>query len=140
MKEKKQNRLEYNKILILLVLSFAGILFAGYLTYEKLFAGICVFSEGCSYFLGLPTCLVGLVLYSLIFLTLTISLLFKKYYRKIVSIVSFCGILFSGYFSLYEIFLSNINMFNGASYSLFFPSCFYGFLMFIVVFYISTKK
>jgi hypothetical protein len=121
-------------------LALAGVLFAGYLTYEKMFSGTCALSEGCSYFMGLPTCMFGFGLFSAIFIISIIALYSKKHFRRTIGIVSFCGILFSGYFSMYEIFFAPLNMFNGAAYTLGLPSCFYGFLMFIVVFAVAMKR
>lgn len=130
----------HKKVLSIFWLALAGVLFSGYLTYTKLFSGTCALNEGCSYFMGLPTCLFGFVLYVSIFIISIFALSSKKHFRRTIGIISFCGILFSGYFSLYEIFFAPLNMFNGASYTLGFPSCFYGFLMFIVVFFIAMKK
>jgi uncharacterized membrane protein len=131
---------EKNKIITIILLALAGVLFAGYLTYTKLYSGTCALNEGCSYFMGLPTCLFGLIFYLSIFIISMIALYKKRHFRKTIGIISFGGILFSGYFSMYEIFFAPLNMFNGASYTLGFPSCFYGFLMFIIVFVVAMKK
>jgi hypothetical protein len=128
------------KILSIFWLALAGVLFAGYLSYVKLFSGTCALSEGCSYFMGLPTCIFGFILYLSIFILSTIALFRKVHFRRTIGIISFGGILFSGYFSMYEIFFAPLNMFNGASYTLGLPSCTYGFLMFIIVFFIAMKK
>ena len=49
------------------LLSLAGILFSGYLSYSEVLGGTCA-AGGCSSLLGLPTCIYGFVLYLLIFL------------------------------------------------------------------------
>ncbi len=128
------------KVLSIFWLALAGVLFAGYLTYVKLFSGTCALTEGCSYFMGLPTCMFGFGLFSVIFIISIIALFSKRHFRRTIGIISFCGILFSGYFSMYEIFFSSLNMFNGARYTLGLPSCFYGFLMFIIVFVVAMKR
>lgn len=129
-----------HKVYSIFWLALAGVLFAGYLSYEKFFSGTCALSEGCSYFMGLPTCVFGFVLYLSIFILSIIALTRKVHFRRTIGIVSFVGILFSGYFSVWEIFFAPLNMFNGASYTLGLPSCFYGFLMFIIVFFIAMKR
>ncbi|MEI7718809.1 MAG: hypothetical protein WCI72_02990 [archaeon] len=128
------------KVLSLFWLALAGVLFSGYLTYTKLFSGTCALNEGCSYFMGLPTCLFGFLLFSAIFIITIVALFAKTHYRRTIGTISFCGILFSGFFSIYEIFFAPLNMFNGATYTLGLPSCAYGFLMFIIVFFIAMKK
>lgn len=121
-------------------LSLFGVLFAGYLSYSKLFSATCALTEGCSFFLGWPTCFYGFALFTIIFAFACISLASKKMFRKTIVFFSFVGILFSGYFAVYEIFFTPLNMFNGASYSLLLPSCVYGAIAFIIVFWISVRK
>jgi hypothetical protein len=128
------------KVFSIFWLALAGVLFAGYLTYEKMFSGTCTLSEGCSYFMGLPTCLFGFILYLSIFIISIIALYSERHFRRTMGVISFCGILFSGYFSMYEIFFAPLNMFNGAVYSLGLPSCFYGFVMFIIVFVVAMQR
>jgi len=129
-----------HKVYSIFWLALAGVLFAGYLTYTKLFSGTCALTEDCSYFIGLPTCLFGFLLFTSIFIISIIAIYSKKHFRRTIGIISFCGILFSGYFSMYEIFFAPLNMFNGASYSLGLPSCTYGFLMFIIMFAVAMKR
>lgn len=128
------------KILNIVWLSLAGVLFAGYLTFKKLFSGVCALNEGCSYFLGNPTCVYGLGIYFalLIFSTLSFFEIIKSI--KPIVALSGVGILFAGYFSIYEIFFSPLNIFNGAKYALFLPSCSYGLVMYIVIFVLSLRK
>jgi hypothetical protein len=121
-------------------LSLFGVLFAGYLSYSKLFSTTCALAEGCSLFLGWPTCFFGFALFLLIFILSCTSLLSNLMLRKAIIAVSFLGILFSGYFSVYEIFFTPLNLLNGASYELFLPSCAYGLIAFIIVFWIAVRK
>ena len=121
-------------------LSLFGVLFAGYLSYRKLFSGTCALTEGCSFFLGWPTCVYGFSIFCLIFIFACVSLISKHMFRKTIVFLSFVGMLFSGYFSVYELFFAPVNMLNGASYTLLLPSCVYGFVAFIIVFWISVRK
>jgi hypothetical protein len=121
-------------------LSLFGILFAGYLSYSKLFSGTCSLTEGCSYFLGVPTCFFGFGIFLAIFVFACISLFSKLMFRKTIVVLSFLGILFSGYFAVYELFFAPLNILNGASYDLLLPSCVYGLFAFVIVFWIAVKK
>lgn len=64
---------------IILVLSVAGVLFSGYLSFQELFLKNCTL--GCSNtenILGLPTCFYGFIMFSMIFLTALLGQTFKK--------------------------------------------------------------
>lgn len=50
----------------ILIISIAGMLFSGYLSYTELIKQSCAFG-GCSYLLGAPTCVYGFVMYTLVF-------------------------------------------------------------------------
>ncbi len=57
---------------IIFILSFAGILFSGYLSYRELFMGSCdnllvKCAENTGPILGLPACVYGLVMYVTVF-------------------------------------------------------------------------
>lgn len=56
-----------NSLLTIILISFAGILFSGYLTFSELSSGACSLG-GCQAILGLPTCLYGLIMYLLVFI------------------------------------------------------------------------
>lgn len=140
LRKKSASHPHKHKVFSLFWLAIAGVLFSGYLTYTKLFSGTCALNEGCSYFMRLPTCMFGFGLFSAIFILSIIALFKKVHFRRTIGIISFCGILFSGYFSMYEIFFAPLNMFNGAVYSLGLPSCSYGLLMFIIVFAVAMKR
>ena len=57
----------------ILGISIAGILFSGYLSYTELFRGTCPLG-GCSYMLGLPVCVYGLVMYIAVFIVALLGL------------------------------------------------------------------
>jgi len=124
----------------LLLLSLAGVLFAGYLSYRKFFTSTCALTEGCASFLGLPTCSFGFVLFLLIFIFSCVSLYKGNLLRKTIMWTSVAGMLFSGYFSVYELFFTSLNILNGATYTLLLPSCVYGLVMFVIVFCIVKNK
>lgn len=58
---------------IILVISIAGMLFSGYLSYGELLQKVCPI-EGCSYLLGLPVCVYGFVMYLAVFIISLIGL------------------------------------------------------------------
>jgi uncharacterized membrane protein len=62
---------------VILGISIAGILFSGYLSYGELTAKVCPLG-GCSYVLGLPTCVYGLVMYLAVFIISVMGLKSKK--------------------------------------------------------------
>mgnify|MGYP001617649360 CR=1 FL=1 len=118
-------------------LSLAGSLFAGYLAGVKLFSGTCAFNETCPYFLGYPACFFGFGLFFSIFLVTTIAWIFKitKYCPVVINaVISFLGILFAGYFTAFDIFAVN---FVSPQYERGLPTCFYGFIFFVLVFVIT---
>jgi len=53
---------------IIFWVSLGGLLFSGYLSYSELFLGVCALGEGCSFVLGLPSCIYGFVMYLIIFI------------------------------------------------------------------------
>ena len=130
-----------NKIL---VLSIAGLLFSGYLSAVKLFSHTCAIDTGCSYFLGYPTCYYGFGFFVLIFLA-TLANTFcswggkKMKTARLHALRAFAGagILFSVYFSVIEIWkMITDKIVYGA---LIMPTCFYGLIVYILVFYFAFK-
>lgn len=121
------------------LLSFAGTLFAGYLTASKIFAGQCAFNETCYYLFGYPTCLYGFVMFLTIFVS-SISALTGKVSElraaKLNSAVSGFGILFSGYYVVRDILIW-LGPGEAPSYSLILPTCAYGLVFYIAVFAVS---
>lgn len=50
------------------LLSLAGVLFSGFLSYNELVRGVCVFGGGCSIIAGLPSCVYGFVVFLAVFI------------------------------------------------------------------------
>jgi uncharacterized membrane protein len=125
---------------ILLGLTVAGLLFSGYLSGVKLFSGTCAFNEGCPLFFGLPACYFGFAM----FLTLTALVVlcwFGKLTKEIMLqdlfVVSLCGILFAGYFTILELPL----LFREglAAYMLGLPTCALGFIFYVIIFVYTLR-
>jgi len=122
------------------LLSFAGVIFAGYLTGIKLFNQICAFGETCPYFFGYPACYFGLGFFLLLFIISAGSLATKiksKIPAKMILTISFGGIIFAGNFVVQEF----IQMFNVGFklYGLGLPTCFYGMVFYILIFALSLE-
>lgn len=131
-----------NNALKMLLLSIAGVLFAGYLSFYKIVNETCALGEGCSYFLGYPTCLYGLIMFVLLFFA---SLLIytkkgkKEELLKGMKIVSFLGIIFSAYFGIEELFFRQC-LGGPCPYALLLPTCVYGFFVYVLIFLLARKK
>ncbi len=124
---------------LMVYLSLAGSLFAGYLSAKKLFTNVCAFNEGCPYFLGYPACWFG---FGFFFIMLVISFLGMIHIIEVqkaritLLIISAIGILFAGRFVVLEI----PNIISGAiHYSLGLPTCAYGLIFYILIFVFSLK-
>src|SRR3989344_5447643 len=94
------------KTIVLFILSIMGLLFSGYLSGVKFFTSTCAFNESCPYFFGYPACYFGFAMFLLITIfsfLLMFSGVGKGKSWVGVSIVSFLGVLFAGYFTLGEI-------------------------------------
>lgn len=61
----------------ILVISIAGMLFSGYLSYGELFGDSCPVG-GCSALAGVPTCVYGFVMYFIVFVIGVLGLKTKK--------------------------------------------------------------
>ncbi|PIT91317.1 hypothetical protein COU17_00800 [Candidatus Kaiserbacteria bacterium CG10_big_fil_rev_8_21_14_0_10_49_17] len=118
----------------LFLFSLAGTLFAGYLSIGKLISSRCVIDSGCSYFLGYPTCYYGFALFFTLFILSFITLMngarASQNLLKCIVIIAGIGILFSGYFSAIEV---TPMITEGIRYSLFFPTCVYGLVFYILI-------
>jgi uncharacterized membrane protein len=94
------------KFYLLFILSLFGLLFSGYMSSVKFFTQTCVFNEPCPYFFGFPACYFGFIIFLSLFIFSSL-LLFKKIHKrkglKFIMLISFVGIIFSGYFTLFEI-------------------------------------
>ncbi len=130
-----------NKIILL---SIGGLLFSGYLSAVKLFSKTCAIDTGCSYFLGYPTCYYGFAIFALIFASALANKFCswggkKMATARLHALRSFAGvgIAFSAYWSFIEIGkMISEKIIYGA---LVLPTCFYGLLVYIAVFYLSFK-
>lgn len=111
--------------ILILIVALIGTLFSGYLTLTKLFSGTCSLTEGCTYFLGYPTCLFGFIFFTILLILSLIS--FKKNIIKPIMLISIIAIIFSGYFTILD-----LQQWTG-NYSLGIPSCIYGLFMFIII-------
>jgi uncharacterized membrane protein len=133
MKSKNQTNPK-NLLITALILSIAGILFAGYLTISKLLIGICAFGESCPFLFGYPVCIYGLILFTTLTITIIALLLHKddKLPDYAFLYTSILGVLFSGYYAFVEIF--NPICGNNCIYRMGLPTCVYGFIVFTAVF------
>lgn len=129
---------------IIFMLSLGGVLFAGYLSIVQIVTGTCALNEPCPYFLGYPACWYGLVMFLSIFVFNLVALLSRISFRTsliFITIISFAGILFSGWLSWGEI-LSWLN--NAITYAMILPTCVYGLIFYLAIFILSviqiTKK
>jgi hypothetical protein len=52
---------------VILAVSVAGMLFSGYLSFSEVVLGVCALGGGCALLLGVPTCVYGFAMYTLIF-------------------------------------------------------------------------
>ena len=60
-----------------------------------------------------------------------------KKHIKIIFIFSLIGILFSGYLSFFELFSNTCPLKEGCPYFLGYPACYYGFVLFLILFITS---
>jgi uncharacterized membrane protein len=65
-------------LIIILIISIAGILFSGYLSYTELVRKTCALGGGCSSLGGIPVCIYGFIMYLLVFIISTLGLKSKK--------------------------------------------------------------
>ncbi|MFA5992365.1 MAG: hypothetical protein WC796_01520 [Candidatus Pacearchaeota archaeon] len=126
------------------IFALIGVLFSGYMTFVKLFSGVCPITEGCAILLGYPVCIYGLIMFFILFVLICVRLfgVRKKDLESIGGVdkglfyVSLIGFLFSLYFSIKELFFNSCGtIFSGnCHYSLGVPSCVYGFVMYLIIF------
>jgi hypothetical protein len=119
---------------ILLVLSFAGLIFSGYMSSVKFFSQSCAFGETCPYFLGLPACYYGFGMYVIItILVLWLALTRYNGNRLLNYIISISaiGVIFAGSFTIDELPLLFEN--GVSAYLLGLPTCTWGLLFYIAI-------
>lgn len=125
----------------ILVIATLGLGFSGYLSSFKLFSDTCALGESCPFFLGLPACYYGFVMY--LFLTIFAYLLvFNRISSqnglKIISAISVVGILFAGYFTLGEI--PKLFSLGLKAYVLGLPTCALGLIFYILILFFATRS
>ena len=123
---------------LLVILGFAGLAFAGYMSASKLVLGQCAFNETCPYFLGYPACYYGFIMYALITICAVLIAFEAASARKMLTAiigVSAAGILFAGYFALEE--LPVFFQLGFRAYMLGLPTCALGLLFYIVIFCVA---
>jgi|SRR3989344_7559501 len=120
-------------------ISLVGLLFSGYLSGVKMFSDTCAFGESCPYFFGYPACYFGFILY---FLLTLFSLLWNmgklepERSLKLLSAISFAGVLFAGYFTIGE--LPALFEFGFSAYFFGLPTCALGLIFFILIFCLAV--
>jgi uncharacterized membrane protein len=62
----------------ILVISIAGMLFSGYLSYFELFRGSCLLGGSCTSVASIPACIYGFVMYLVVFVISLIGLKDRK--------------------------------------------------------------
>lgn len=122
-----------NTFLPQILLSLAGILFSGYLSFNKIFNGICPLNEGCPTFLGYPACYFGFGFFSIL---LILSLLKQV---KPLRIVSALAIIFAAYSTYIDLAFPNCPG-GQCQYSLLLPTCIYGLIIYIGIFIFSLPR
>lgn len=129
------NQININIIRTVIILSLSGILFSGYLTYQKLFTGSCPLTEGCPILFGYPTCLYGFIIFLLLGIIASLYSFHpqcKNIRKNVMLVISIFGIIFSIYYSLYDfLWLECIG--GKCTYSMILPSCVYGSLIYIAI-------
>jgi uncharacterized membrane protein len=63
---------------VILVIAIGGMLFSGYLSYGELIQQTCVLGGGCSSLFGIPVCVYGFVMYTLVLIVSILGLKAKK--------------------------------------------------------------
>lgn len=122
-------------------LTFAGVLFSGYLSAVKLFSGTCAFNEGCPYFLGYPACLYGFIMFLIMFITSIVGLRKSAPADSLVKVlryVSLLGIVFAGRFVVLE--MIQWVEYGNPHYNLLLPTCAYGLVFYSIIFALSFHR
>ena len=123
------------------LLTLAGVLFSGYLSATKFFVQRCAFGETCPAFLGYPACYFGFGLFLILFGVSLWALLNAESILKVKRInlwVSLLGILFAGQFVIPEI--ANWVQNGNPHYTLFFSTCAYGLVFYVIIFILSLRR
>jgi hypothetical protein len=65
-------------LIIILIISVGGMLFSGYLSYNEVVNQTCALGGGCATMFGMPVCVLGFIMYLLIFAFCILGLREKK--------------------------------------------------------------
>jgi uncharacterized protein with PQ loop repeat len=65
-------------LITILIISIAGLLFSGFLSYGELIKKSCSLAGGCQNIAGIPVCIYGFVMYLIIFIITLLGLKNKK--------------------------------------------------------------
>jgi hypothetical protein len=85
--------------IVLLALIVFGIGFSGYLAASVLLSSTCPLNGGCALVLGYPSCMYGLIMYSIMLIILLLTWAGKIAFstgRNLILLVSVAGMLFAG--------------------------------------------
>ena len=127
-------------LLFIFWLALSGAIFAGYLSAVRLLTKECALDRPCPYFLGFPACWVGFIVF--LFMLGAVALTRMGYLTAMAAPVlagfSLLGIIFSGYFTLKEVFAWMRS--TEVPKKLVLPSCSYGLVFFIVIFFLSIYQ
>lgn len=113
--------------------SIAGFLFSGYLSVVKLFSNTCAVQGGCPFFLGLPACYFGFVIYvALVALSVAAIRRRMPFHGALIAIiaVALLGILFAGYLTFTEFSAFIKTGFSGAFGV---PTCLIGLMFYMII-------
>jgi len=115
---------------LMFLFSLGGLLFSGYLSYQKFVHDVCALNE-CPRFLGYPACYYGFVMYVALFLASLLYVFANKQTLRVIQNVAVMGILFSGYFTVLE--LPKLFSQGLSAYVMGLPSCAYGLLFYTAI-------
>lgn len=121
------------RLLFLLIFSAFGMGYSGFLSYSRLSMGVCLSDSVCPILLGYPVCLYGALGFGIL-LGCGLYAFFKPGFKKIFDFLywfSLGCVLFALYYLVQEVFILTP---ADAALSLGYPSCLYGFIMFLGVF------
>ena len=124
-----------NYKIFFLILSIAGVLFSGYMSFIKFFSHTCAFGETCPFFLGLPACYFGFAIFLSLLIFSLILFLGKWDLQFVINslfISSLLGVLFAGRFAIEE--LPELFQNGFKAYLLGLPTCVMGWMFFIIIF------
>ncbi len=115
---------------LMFLFSLGGLLFSGYLSYQKFVYDVCALNE-CPRFLGYPACYYGFAMYVALFISSLLYVFANKQTLHVVKTVAIMGLLFSGYFTVLE--MPKLFSQGLSAYVMGLPSCAYGLMFYAVI-------